>query len=349
MAFHELLEKSFPLQATPLNYEYLDVLDENADSRDTMVEIVSRLYHEFDIGKSRSHLVVVGDAKTYQHLQNIKIEHGEKLSWLLPFPGDFHILMNYQPVLQKIYYDVALKQVASKCGFKGETLTALQKCSHFKNTHYFIVEIWEALYLEVLNLFLKENQEVENKLSELVTLFDHTKLPSILEQCRKPLKELQNLFHEYLSTKEGPNWKFWLQFVLTDYFAYITLFCAIRSGNWNLRLASIKTLAPIFAAFDRPTYRKVIPQHLADCILLPPDILQCFEQGGFSASITGRPWHLVALDELHEMLINKDCKQGVIHPTKEFVSRQSLYFPFRSTVLHNTKDYSLTVRVTVLS
>ena len=47
IAFHELLEKSYPLKTTPLKYEYLNVLDKNADSRDTIVEVVSRLYHEF--------------------------------------------------------------------------------------------------------------------------------------------------------------------------------------------------------------------------------------------------------------------------------------------------------------
>ena len=95
---------------------------------------------------------MVGDAKTYQHLQNIKIDYGPKLSWLLPFPGDFHILMNCQPVLMKMYFDAVLRQIASMCGFKGETLTSLQKCSHFKNTHYFIMEVWEALYLEMFEL-----------------------------------------------------------------------------------------------------------------------------------------------------------------------------------------------------
>ena len=96
-------------------------------------------------------------------------------------------------------------------------------------------------------------------------------------------------------------------------------------------------MIPVFTAFDRPTYCKVLPQHLADCLLLPAHILEDLKQGGFSVSITGRPWHSVGLDEAHEMLINKDCKQLVVHPTKEFVNRQSLYFAFRSAVLHNTK------------
>ena len=102
-SLHELLEKTYPLECSSSTYEYLDVLDENADSRDTMIELVTRLYHEFHICDSRDHLIVAGDAKTYQHLQHIKREYGEQLSWLIPFPGDFHILMNYKPVLSKVY------------------------------------------------------------------------------------------------------------------------------------------------------------------------------------------------------------------------------------------------------
>ncbi len=105
-SLHELLEKSYRIQCSLSVYEYLDVLNENADSRDTMMGVVTRLHHEFHKGDSRDHLIVAGDAKTYHHLQEIKIEYGEQLSWLIPFPGDFHILMNYQPVLSKVYFDV---------------------------------------------------------------------------------------------------------------------------------------------------------------------------------------------------------------------------------------------------
>ena len=104
-----------------------------------MVDVLSHLHQEFQIGESRNHLVVAGDVKTYQHLQSVKLCYGEQLSWLVPFPGDFHILMNYQPILSKVYFDAGLKQIALASGFRGETLTALQKCSHFKHTHYFLI------------------------------------------------------------------------------------------------------------------------------------------------------------------------------------------------------------------
>lgn len=76
---------------------------------------------------------------------------------------------------------------------------------------------------------------------------------------------------------------------------------------------------------------------MADCIPLPTDTYPFFSEGGFSVSIAGRPWLSVGIDECHEMLINKDCKLAVVHPTEEFVSRVSLYFPFRSKVLHSLK------------
>ena len=49
-------------------YTYLRVLDKNADNKETILEALSWLHHEFDVGNSIQHLVVTGDAKTYTHL-----------------------------------------------------------------------------------------------------------------------------------------------------------------------------------------------------------------------------------------------------------------------------------------
>ena len=134
------LSTIFPAEVVASNYRYLDVLDLNTDSRETIGEVLSELRKEFNIGTALEHLVVAGDAKTYQHLQSLKLDYGSELSWLQPFPGDFHILKNFQPVLSKIYFDIGLKQLAGASGFRGETLGSLQRCSHFKKTHSFIIQ-----------------------------------------------------------------------------------------------------------------------------------------------------------------------------------------------------------------
>ena len=53
--------------------------------------------------------------------------------------------------------------------------------------------------------------------------------------------------------------RFWYQFISIDCFAYIALFLSIRYRNWDLRMGSIKLLAAIFSAFDRPIYQELIP------------------------------------------------------------------------------------------
>ena len=73
-SLHKLLEKTFPVTVSQAKYEYLDVLDQNADSQDTIQDVLAHLHQEFNIGELRDHLVVTGDAKTYKHLQSLKLD-----------------------------------------------------------------------------------------------------------------------------------------------------------------------------------------------------------------------------------------------------------------------------------
>ena len=73
--------------------------------------------------------------------------------------------------------------------------------------------------------------------------------------------------------------------------------------SWNLWLASVKSMAAVFIAFDHPNYQKLISQHLKDVLTMPAPIITMFQQGTFVVSISGRLWHSVAIDKCHEMLI----------------------------------------------
>jgi len=128
-----------------------------------------------------------------------------------------------------------------------------------------------------------------------------------------------------------------VQFVFKDALAYISLYLAIRSGNWNLHVASLKMMASVFSAFDHFTYRKLIAQHLADLLCLPESVMQYFRKGAFVVSITGRAWHSVGVDEAHEMLINKACKTSVVHPSKDYISRVASYLPYRTKCMENLR------------
>ena len=60
-------------------YMYIDIINENADSRETMENVLERLYATMGLNSHLKYLVVVGDGKTYDHLLKLKTEYGDSL------------------------------------------------------------------------------------------------------------------------------------------------------------------------------------------------------------------------------------------------------------------------------
>ncbi len=69
---------------------YVQVLDEVVDNKDTVLYVLSQLHAEYISKHGLKFLVLEGDAKTYDTIQSIKHEYGQDLSWLIPYPGDWH-------------------------------------------------------------------------------------------------------------------------------------------------------------------------------------------------------------------------------------------------------------------
>lgn len=100
---------------------------------------------------------------------------------------------------------------------------------------------------------------------------------------------LKKEFVQYLSKLSATDatCQLWVKFILEDCLPYVGLFISMRSGNWNLRLASLKQMAALFTAYDRTTYQKLIPRHIAELLRAPPEVLASLQNGGFAVSLTG--------------------------------------------------------------
>ena len=152
------------------NVVYIDILSLPADSKDTVLQVLSKIYSKF-VGELRHRWEnVVGDAKTFDILQTLKSEHGSQMEWMLPLPGDWHILYNYQKVILKIYRDAGLLQLAKVSGHRGETLTSLAQASHFKRTHHFILQLFEAITRTFIQLYLK-HLDTKPEMAEMLSSF----------------------------------------------------------------------------------------------------------------------------------------------------------------------------------
>ena len=62
---------------------------------------------------------------------------------------------------------------------------------------------------------------------------------------------------------------------------------------------------------------------------------QRVKNGGFVASIKGNTWSSVALDESHEMCINKDVKAAISKLSDDYISKIVSYLPYRAKSLKN--------------
>ena len=109
----------------PSHVYYMELIDEHPDTDETMTIFADDLLERFGTVQN-GWVVLVGDGKTYQHLQNIKRQYGSALVKLLIFPGDWHTLKNFQPVLMKIYYSAGLRELAKSSSYRGTTLNVVQ-------------------------------------------------------------------------------------------------------------------------------------------------------------------------------------------------------------------------------
>jgi hypothetical protein len=100
--------------------------------------------------------------------------------------------------------------------------------------------------------------------------------------------------------------------VLRDLGAFVGLLVAGRAGPHNpksfeLRLESIRAMAPLFQTQRHPKYVKLIAQHLRDVAIMPKAYLH-WAQACFCARRTLEPFSAQFLDELHETMINLETK-----------------------------------------
>ena len=137
---------------------YVDILSEIADCKSTLIKIIANLHRTFVKEMNQRWVFVVGDAKVYDAFYALRLRYRDHLKWLLPFPGDWHTLWNYQKVLMKIYSDAGLVQLAKEAGHRAETLTTLIQCSNFRRTHNLLFQAYTAFYRFFLHLYSNKHK-----------------------------------------------------------------------------------------------------------------------------------------------------------------------------------------------
>lgn len=158
------------------------------------------------------------------------------MEWLFPFPGDFHILKNYQEVILKIFFEPVLKQITLNAGFRGEILTSLKKSTNYKRTQPFLFEEWEALYHHLMESFISDNDSVHGAIKAIIEDANKRGIDSVYDRCWPTIQNLKDKFCKFFENKAvlDPNWKFWGDFVTKkiSFLTYVYMqLCALVHGT----------------------------------------------------------------------------------------------------------------------
>lgn len=156
-------------------------------------------------------------------MQSLKLEYGTKLAWIIPYPGDWHLLKNnYQHCLMKPFFETGLKDLASTCGYPT---AFIQKCSHFQTTHRFLLEAWGSILRHILQSCIKHNSEGINEefihvLHELQNeTYDRTAIGWAIQS------QILHGIHAVYKEGKDDTWKFWIGFVQRFPPLHCTLHC----------------------------------------------------------------------------------------------------------------------------
>ena len=207
------------LKDTPSNVVYVDVVNKPADSIHTMYTVMSELRTNESLWKDSQPKPMVGDAKTYNHMVSLIAAHTD-FADIIPFPGDWHLLKNFQPVLMKIFYDAGLKQLAQESGFRAETLTSLAACSNFKRTNNSLLQAQEAMFHQLISCALAAPSDIELR-RQVATTLTNSMTGGNISTCIKeidtvltstPAKEIYKHFLAFLQTRSSCDhlWLFWV-------------------------------------------------------------------------------------------------------------------------------------------
>ena len=184
-------------------------------------------------------------------------------------------------VLRDAMWDGGLKDFAVKCGYKANNVI-----TQWQDINLLLLSTYEALMRKATSEYVKTVCE---------------------DGIRYKGTEFWVWVKNQMKTSNGDK--------LTQYWAQMLYFFAIRSGNWTLRNSSLKIITQLFFAYSHNKYEYLSMTTIRDSLTCPDDFLKFFINSEWTCSVRGKPYHNLAIDEAHECVINNRVKNITSRPS----------------------------------
>ncbi|CAB1112218.1 unnamed protein product [Ectocarpus sp. CCAP 1310/34] len=265
--------------------KYLGVIDVTTKVVKDIVTFLDGLQHVIHIGAEggRGRAVVAGDQETFTLVHKAKKQFGAKYDWVLPWIGDWHLLEHTLDVLFRKWGGGCIIPLAKA----ADAYTKKLESKNYHKRYFAFRRILEALWGACVGE-IKSQHSTDGPVGA---------------------EELLGRLVQYRGSTKHKTFGQWAELLLDDGMAYLAVYISIRVGDFDLREAAIRQIAPLFLGYKKKLYHALTIQHLADIVNLRPSERE-FLRGMFSLSLAGNPGKNVGLDEIQEMTMNKEIKQA---------------------------------------
>lgn len=243
------------------------------------VDRILRVWRGTDAGKNGAPCVIAGDEETYRFVYHLMMNCPDDYSQVRRYPGDWHLLMHMTRALLTRYWGAGVELVACSLGTDGKKAA---DGSSYRRSHHHLTIMYEALWELCQEEYFKEHPP-----SEEMPMEDGRHADGIVEWINERAKE-----HKTFSL--------WAQFLLHDFPAYMSFRAALRTGDFMLRLDSLRRIAPIFYITGKDRYQFLIADHLAEMARMSESDLRVMCEL-FSVSLGPDAFARMGLDERQEV------------------------------------------------
>ena len=295
---------------------YLDCIDSPATDISTIYQVMTKALSIIESLKLES-IVCVFDQAIYSKAAEIKWREPEKFANCILMMGIFHLLMTYMSILNKRFADAGLCDTLLQSSIVAEgSIHRALSGKHYNRG----IRLYKLFYEALMRLLLSDIDQAADKqiTSMLGQISSAESLNTDFLSTVEESQHFEMYFNRFIEIKkqlrskenEHTLQRFWVSFLdMMD--TLLNTIYAVRCGNWDLLLESIRDIIPFFFAYDHINYARYTTVMLADMLSLPdkfPDVYSEFEKGNFSAQISDGSFSRVETDKIIEMTLNKDTK-----------------------------------------
>ena len=178
--------------------------------------------------------------------------------------GGVYLLMNYLAGVLGRHWYAGVKEVMGEV-YKNKTLEKIKKSNHYTHTSYATMLFSEACVRLFLESFMSsESSSIVHAIKTCLTeganeLAKNEDKQNFLTKYKEAEKFIHSLLEEvdrFVQKESAGNKTFasWVSLINNELVIFIALAVAGRTGNWELRNAALKAMAPVLAATGRTNY-----------------------------------------------------------------------------------------------